>query len=372
MGLFEIKTKPVVSKAKTKIVTLNDLRKKGVLDTVEKDVESLMGDTDTGQMLILEPQQIKIVKQKKLVKQKQVVKQKPLLEKDVVTIEKEMGVTKQVYEKPVTRAISDKKSIDSLIKKEETSIGMIFGYAQGKTQRPVQIKKIGVIPAKQFETGQIQFIQQDSIRSQIQQFETGQLQGMTQGYEKQIVKTTFDDVLPFDTKKVKPKKGRQVKPGFPVFPTVEQIEKTMGVSTGNMGYDVFVKPRQYRSGKKIREGRFNIKVNKQPLSREQALNLGHNIVDKNEKASFKIIQTGEKASKKKIGGERFWDHFFDYNDKGNGVYTERSKARIDSIGELREITFKGIKARRKSGGKNIERMVQGLSNRQVIRGMRLT
>lgn len=94
------------------------------------------------------------------------------------------------------------------------------------------------------------------------------------------------------------------------------------------GFDVLVR----------KKGKF-IKINKGALSRIEALNLGAYKVGTTSSASFKIAPS-KFSTREYFKGT---GNFIDFYSKGN-IFIEKKTRRIKSIGELQEITFKGIQA----------------------------
>jgi len=88
-------------------------------------------------------------------------------------------------------------------------------------------------------------------------------------------------------------------------------------------------------------GRF-IKVNKEALPRNKALNLGGDVVDNTASATFKLTRADKK-------GKMMDDLGFYKKSKfrqKNGLYVEMNKNRIDTLGEIQGITVKGWLAQR--------------------------
>jgi len=146
---------------------------------------------------------------------------------------------------------------------------------------------------------------------------------------KQIPITKFDKA--FDTK---------IK--TPLIPNTKVYE-TLGINPPNQAYDAWVKKRQYKDGKRIR-GTVWVKVNKKPLYRNDAINVASGIVDNTAKASFKVTKAKGKPVKRKT--KKY--NANEYNQRGN-YFVELPEFRIDSKGELREITQRGIAANRRKG-----------------------
>ena len=87
-----------------------------------------------------------------------------------------------------------------------------------------------------------------------------------------------------------------------------------------------------------------IKVNKEPLPKNKALNLGSKVVDNTASATFKIKEYGKT--------EKADDFIFFRRNKfrkKNDNYIEKNTYRIDTQGEIQGITVKGWLARRKKG-----------------------
>lgn len=107
-----------------------------------------------------------------------------------------------------------------------------------------------------------------------------------------------------------------------------------GSSPADMGkgYDVLV-----------RRGGVFYKVSPFALGRREALRFGAEYVGRTSSATFKIVESFEKPSKRK--GKGFYN-LGDFVQKGD-LFIEKRGRRIKSQGEKVEITFKGISANRK-------------------------
>jgi len=105
------------------------------------------------------------------------------------------------------------------------------------------------------------------------------------------------------------------------------------------GYDVYAKSR----GK-------DRQINPEPYLKDQALGFGGSAVDFHKEASFRIEKSGEKA-KRRSGIPVFRREKFRMSKDGK-YYVEKDKHRIDSYGELMEISVKGVKTikQRKAAG----------------------
>lgn len=93
-----------------------------------------------------------------------------------------------------------------------------------------------------------------------------------------------------------------------------------------------------------RRGVFS-KQNVEPLSKKDALKFGSFKVGTTAAASFKIQPAGmfPKLGKNPFGSGGNLGDF----DVKKGIFIERRGRRIKSIGELQEITFKGIRSKRR-------------------------
>jgi len=139
-------------------------------------------------------------------------------------------------------------------------------------------------------------------------------------------------------------------PGYP--PPKPPPKKTMWLPTSEKkmyeaepGFDVLVKDRYIVHGKKKFEEKF-IKLGG-PLTEQQAHALGKHLVDQSAAASYKIISSGRPARPPKLkvlplGMTGY--KFYKKKDKTGRTFIERTAHRIDSPGELQEITARGLKA----------------------------
>jgi len=105
-----------------------------------------------------------------------------------------------------------------------------------------------------------------------------------------------------------------------------------GKTKKGQGYNVQIKTK----------GKWN-NMNKKPLYRESALSFGREIVDNSSEASFKISKSKSKAKPLNYLGS---GNDFKFKKKKN-LFIEKNTFRIDSMGELKKITAKGIAKRSK-------------------------
>lgn len=117
--------------------------------------------------------------------------------------------------------------------------------------------------------------------------------------------------------------------------------------TKEKGYDVLIKKRQLKKGKKYKTRGYE-KANKVPLSRTAALGLGASIVDTYTNRSYKIVKTN-KIAIKRAELEQKWRLLktkFRQNKTNPNVITEKTKYAIDSIEEKEGIPFKAARLRK--------------------------
>lgn len=82
-----------------------------------------------------------------------------------------------------------------------------------------------------------------------------------------------------------------------------------------------------------------------PLTRKEALIAGSRAVDVGASQTFKIVRAREGARPGKVAGST--ESLKKFKDVGGGMFRERrGRALIDTVGELSEITFKGLRARK--------------------------
>lgn len=130
----------------------------------------------------------------------------------------------------------------------------------------------------------------------------------------------------------------------------EEIKKKMPGMFPNQAYKVLVKPRTYRSGKRIRPDSYEIELGSQ-YSYYDAKAVGANYVDSNEKASFIVVPVEGKPRKRPKSISSWINQMNEFYDNPKGQTIERISSRIDSQGELEAITYKGIEARRRGSKK---------------------
>jgi hypothetical protein len=105
-------------------------------------------------------------------------------------------------------------------------------------------------------------------------------------------------------------------------------------------WDVLVRGRQYSHGKKIGDDSFH-KAVPHALSFDDAMSMGVNIVGNSSKATFKL-EPSTKKPHKLSGNIPSWEsEIYKYKQKADNIWVELPSFRIDSPGELKQITMKG-------------------------------
>ena len=113
---------------------------------------------------------------------------------------------------------------------------------------------------------------------------------------------------------------------------------------GDQAYVVKVRGKQYSHGRKVGDDSFHRASG--PLSFDDAMDKAVDIVGGSEKAAFMLEAVKEKPGK----GSKLpsWaNEIYKYNQKEKDTWVEMPQFRIDSSGEIRAITMKGIEARRR-------------------------
>jgi hypothetical protein len=200
-------------------------------------------------------------------------------------------------------------------------------------QSQVQLQKIGTM----FDTKTTQVLTQAMIQAQAQSQIQKQLQTPIQKLEPQPLQTPIQKLEPQLLKKPPIRIRIDLDPGKKIRSIIEPV-----------AFDVYVKKRQWVDGERIRGTEWE-KANPHPLTRYDALSLGSTIIDNTAKASFKIKQTTgkPKSLRRKVTSWGMVQH--EYSEKRPNYLVEESLFRIDSPGELKEITMRGIEANRRKG-----------------------
>jgi hypothetical protein len=110
-------------------------------------------------------------------------------------------------------------------------------------------------------------------------------------------------------------------------------------------YRAEVLKRQYMNGKRIR-GRVWVSVDDKVYRRNDALAVASHKVDNTAKRSIRLVEAKGKPSKKPSHVRGWGLQQFEYNQRSENVFVEKNMFAIDSPGEIKEITMRGINARR--------------------------
>jgi len=115
---------------------------------------------------------------------------------------------------------------------------------------------------------------------------------------------------------------------FPKLPPIKLKRETKREE--NEGFNVL-----------IRKAGIWTKASIQPLTRNQAINYGTTTIEATPQASFKIIPSNTQATGSYKGFGTLKNFYVN-----KGIYIEKNKSRINTIGELSGITYKGISSQR--------------------------
>lgn len=146
----------------------------------------------------------------------------------------------------------------------------------------------------------------------------------------------IDPIPPPTRKEIIKRKIEENIPGIPRIPKSPKIKRQSKEEIRETGYNVFT-----------RRGGIPIKININPLSRQDAENFAQFVVGTTARASYKVEEAGAPVSDTFSGRgrpETFKQGRF-------GWTIEKKKYRISSPGEKKEITLKGILATKKKGKK---------------------
>lgn len=139
-------------------------------------------------------------------------------------------------------------------------------------------------------------------------------------------KQIFTPQIPKPINTPRPQQKQPTKPQSPFVPPTLPKKSSKKIS---LGYDVFLK----------RRGVFK-RVNQNPLPKNQAFNFGSYKTETTSAATFKVTPSNRAGLKFYNGPSGSPGNFY---RKGN-VFIEKRNRRINTFGELREITFKNPKS----------------------------
>lgn len=134
--------------------------------------------------------------------------------------------------------------------------------------------------------------------------------------------------------------------------TKEEIKKLAPNMFALQAYNVYVKPTQWRDGKRISYEGPNIPLSKFGLNEDDARSLGAHHIDNNPKATFVVKPVEGKVHKLRKKTPHWSTTVFERYLNSKGFSVELSEHRIDSPGELEGITMKGIAANKRKARKS--------------------
>lgn len=145
-----------------------------------------------------------------------------------------------------------------------------------------------------------------------------------------IIESPTDPVIPEPIRDVvpPPKNPPPFRDDDPFF-----IDRKRKGRVSKQAYNVLIKEK----------GKF-LKANTKPLPRNKALNLGADIVDNSSAATFSIRKTSKKT---RLIDDLNVARLNKFRQKGINTFIERNRNRIDTFGERRGITAKGLLALRR-------------------------
>jgi hypothetical protein len=336
--LFEPTPKPITSikYPKGKTWTLKDLTKKWEREIGKGKKYTTLGGKKGG-------------------RQQQIILEKPKIKTEPPIKPSETGklVNQKVSEQWLKKI--GRFDIEEYIRKTMTTSKqtptMLLGLKQ--TRQPVQSMTVLVQPSSKTITGQKitqtllgkQKISEKQMVDTAQSYITTSIPTVTIDIiskQDRITQNITEQILSTQTKTKKKKIPKKLP-----LPSTKNLIKNIIKTKDEPGYIVRVKPRIYKHGKRIR------KDTTYPVSNSlrymDALSLGADIVGKSEKATFIIEPTTKKPKKLRKKVTPFMNVAHQFDVEGN-KYVEKSKHRIDSKGELINITYRGIKARKQGKG----------------------
>ena len=171
-------------------------------------------------------------------------------------------------------------------------------------------------------------------------------------FETPIVKTKLKitpqkvpiEIVP---EKTRPKIKKKLKVGLDLD---FEIKKIIGLEPPT-AYKVEVKKRQYKNGERIRGVEWR-RLRSKPMTEDDAKRYGAKYVDNKAKASFRLVPVEGKPQKPKEKLPSLLDVNTEFYINKKGIMVEHNRSRIDSPGEIREITRLGNIARRSGKGKH--------------------
>jgi hypothetical protein len=245
------------------------------------------------------------------------------------------GGTRQILS-PITKPEKDKYSIGVLGIKTETGLEEEGAKRVGGTLI-TPITDTGFDYDRDFNTGLRYDQGTDTIQEQKQ--------------EVIPVQETINEIQPItETIRVTtPVTPTTITPWIPFIPTRKKDEEpkdyfTKSPVAENEGYNVFVKERSMYGGKIRKQTKF-FKANKQPLNYTDALSLGGDITDNTSAVSFRLKKTKGEPMKLDRRVTDFGQRSYKFRKQGE-TFIEKPEYRMDTPGELQQVSALGQEARR--------------------------
>jgi hypothetical protein len=138
-----------------------------------------------------------------------------------------------------------------------------------------------------------------------------------------------------------------VPPSPPVTPIrFDFSDDFMQPKVGGTGaFQVMVRPRQYVDGKRVNAGK-PYPLSSKAYAEDDAKAVGHHKVGNTAKATFFLKPVDKQPSKRPRGVESWYNVISQYDKKDDGRFVELSRFRINSPGEIREISMRGWSSRK--------------------------
>ena len=310
---------------------------------VEFNIDEILGTTRKGTQVAKQEQQLskdiastilstKKIKQIPVTRQKlgltKTIWKKPLVKE--LSLAKQGGLIKQeqsLFQKPKTDLLKKQKVIQIQIQKQRPRQTQSLYYLGKKLESEKEIIKIDIKPKQIYKPIVREFTGTDLLTTGI------------------ITPISID-------KKIKIKPPKITTPIFPIKSLWgDDIFKKKKIAKG---YDVYAKER----GK-------NIRLNKNPITRLQALNLGSEVVDKTLSARFFLRKTKKKPINPSL---RIPQRYFGFNSnkfrdyrvvKGKkklmkNTYIENASFRLDTNSEVKRITAARYLSQKRKEAENIK------------------
>lgn len=304
----------------------------------DKDIEKTFGG---GQVQKDGQKTITIQETKKV--SKQLVKPVVKTQKDVIVspLSKEIVVPESLL-KPVN--IRKTETLTDLLKgrfqeykpvklvSTDKVKGLLFGTLSMQGQKKQQVRLSAVSQEKSLkEKKALAFLP-------VSMFDKEFIMDTVYDYEHDLIRSVEPiSPIPLQTVDiVKLKTPRPPPPRFGFkFPETE--EKGASVPTA---FQVWVRPRQYIAGKRVHSGT-PYPLSSKAYAREDALAVGAHKIGNTAKATFFLHPVSKKPSRRPRSVKPWHEVMLQYDEKDEGRFVELSRFRIDSPGEIREISMRG-------------------------------